>query len=358
MSAVNDPSLAVRLRRRLADTASAATILGDVRAAPARLAAYRDGRRAVRLAFLAGAAAHGYLAHMPASRAELATRCGATRPDRLDAWVRVGLALGELREVDGDIVVVGHRALAIAAGDLVVTPFYRSIAEYYFGPHQELDALITGHQGRDDLSRSASTIADVSKVTEPVLSGAIAEIVGDVQPATWLEIGCGSGVHLMTALAGAPQLRAVAVDLDATVVAQAAAAAGEAGFGPRVDWRVGDALELVDRDERFDVVTLLNNIYYFAESQREALMERVVAMVAPGGVIVVASQCATEVGERGSIAAAQLDLLLRVQREAEASLPTMQGLVALVRNAPGVQSIDVRRPVPGEPYLVVRGTIG
>lgn len=62
-------------------------------------------------------------------------------------------------------------------------------------------------------------------------------------------------------------------------------------------------------------------------------MEGLVAMVAPGGAIVVASQCATEVGERVSIAAAQLDLLLRVQREAEASLPTRQGLVALVRDA-------------------------
>ena len=120
---------------------------------------------------------------------------------------------------------------------------------------------------------------------------------------------------------------------------------------------MGDVLQQVATTERFAVVTLLNNIYYFPEQERTELIRRLVSMVAPGGEFVLASQCATTMGERTSIAAAQLDLLLRVQREAEASLPTRDDLTDLVAGAPNVVSVHVRRPVPAEPYVVIRGSI-
>lgn len=309
----------------------------------------------MRLAFLAGAASNGYLEHLPGTAEEIAAACGALQPDRLDAWLRIGRQLGELSEIDGRLVISGRRARAIANNDSIVAPFYRSVAEYYFGPHQDLPALIGSNPGRDDLSRSATTIADVSRVTEPLLSGALNEIVRSVDPATWLEIGCGSGVHLETAMAAQPTLHAVAVDLDASVIDDALTRFQKANVADRVDVRVGDALEVVGQDEQFDVVTLLNNIYYFPEVRRPDLIARFADMVRPGGELVVASQCAADAGERGSVAAAQLDFLLRVQREADASLPTTKDLEALVAQAPGIVSVDVWRPIPGEPYLLVRG---
>ena len=353
--ALPENALTQKLRRRVTDARAAVTILGDARTAPVRTLAYADGRRAVRMAFLAGAASSGYLVHLPGTGAEIAAKCGAEQRPRLEAWLRVGLELGELSEEAGQLVVSGRRARAIANDDPVVGPFYRSVAEYYFGPHQELQALVGVSPGRDDLSHSATTISDVSRVTEPLLAGVLAEVVEAVRPQTWLEIGCGSGVHLATALEAQPMLRALAVDLDAAVVADAASRFDEAGFSERVELRVGDALEVVGGDEQFDVVTLLNNIYYFPETERPALLERFAAMVRPGGELVVASQCAANPGERSSIAAAQLDFLLRVQREAEASLPTSDQLESLVADASTITKVQVRRPMPGEPYVVIRG---
>ena len=333
------------------------SIIGGVATAPARALAYTDGRRAVRLAFLAGAASNEILQHLPATSAELTVRCEAQRPDRLEAWLRVGLELGELDCPDGTWTVAGRRSRAIVTNDAFVAPFYRSVAEYYVGSHVELTELIGPSPGRKDLSVSATTIADVSRVTEHLLAGTISAAVDEVQPATWLEVGCGSGVHLATAMVRQPALTAVAVDLDAAVVDDASARLQALGIADRAELRVGDALDVVEPSERFDIVTLLNNIYYFPADTRAALMERLSTMVKPGGELIVASQCAAGPGERGSIAAAQLDYLLRVQSEANASLPTIADLQALVRNASSISTIDVHRPVPGEPYVVVRGRV-
>jgi len=307
---------------------------------------------------LSGAAASGYLEHLPATAEDLARSVGATRIDRLSAWLRVGLELGELSESDGLIAVSGRRARAIAASDPVVAPFFRSVAEYTFGPHLELDELLGDGPGRDDLSRSATTIADISRVTEPVLAGVVTEVVDEARPRSWLEIGCGSCVHLESALKADPELTAVAIDLDTAVIDDAHVRLDRAGLLGRVDLRVGDALEVIGVDERFDIVTLLNNVYYFPESGRKALFGRLANMVASGGEIVVSSQCAAEAGERSSVAAAQLDWILRVQRETDASLPTAKALETLVATAPGISSIDIRRPVPGEPFVVIRGAKG
>lgn len=351
-----DIGFLTRLRRRATDAQAAVTILGDARTAPVRTLAYTDGRRAVRLAFLAGAASNGYLAHLPGTVAEISESIGAQQPDRLDAWLRVGQQLGELSEVDGRLVISGRRARAIANNDPVVTPFYRSVAEYYFGPHQDLPSLIGSSPGRDDLSRSATTIADVSRVTEPLIAGAIHDIVRSVDPSTWLEIGCGSGVHLETAMTTHPTLTAVAIDLDAGVIDDAALRFDALGLRDRVEFRVGDASSCVAPGEQFDVVTFLNNIYYFSETKRADLLAHFADMVSPGGELVVASQCAAEHGGRASVAAAQLDFLLRVQREADASLPTASQLEELVSQAPGIAKVDLWRPLPGEPYLILRGT--
>lgn len=316
------------------------------------VATYLDGRRAVHMAFLAGAASNGVLQHLPGTLAEIAASTGAVRVDRLAAWLRVGAELGELSCQRGRWRVTGRRTRRLAAGDELQAAFYRSVAAYYFGPHVELAELIGDHPGRDDLGRHAETIAAVSRVTEPVLAVAVTELVRTARPATWLEVGCGTGVHLLTALRAGPDLAAVAVDLDAAVVAAAQQRVAGSGFATRVSFRVGDALAVVGAAERFDVVTLLNNVYYFAEGERPALLAHLAELVRPGGYLLVATLCAGH-----SVAAAQLDLLLRVQREAAASLPDAAELERTIRTLPTVTNVDVRRPVPTEPYLVIRAQI-
>lgn len=331
---------------------AATTILGGASTAPVRALAFTDGRRAVRLAFLSAAATTGFLEHLPGTVDDIAAVTGASRLDRLAAWLRIGVELRELDTEDGQFTVIGRRARAIAANDSVVTPFYRSVAEYYMGPHQDLANLIGDHPGRTDLSQSATTIAEVSRVTEPLLAGVLREVVETQKPSTWLEVGCGSGVHLTAAMMSRAALRAVAVDLDRSVIASATEEFERAGVADRVELRVGDVLDVVQTSERFNVITLLNNIYYFEESDRQALISRLLGMLEPGGELVVASQCAANPNARSSVAAAQLDFLLRVQREAVASLPTSDDLRGLFPGA----ATEVRQPVPGEPYYVIRAT--
>jgi cyclopropane fatty-acyl-phospholipid synthase-like methyltransferase len=120
-------------------------------------------------------------------------------------------------------------------------------------------------------------------------------------------VGCGTGVYLIhAATAGGPQLTGLGVDLDATVVGLARQRLGDAGLAERFEVRQTDIRAVELPAASFDLVLLLQNIYYFAEDERPDLLRRLHGLLAPSGALVLASLFAGR-----SLAAAHYDLLFR-----------------------------------------------
>ena len=165
-----------------------------------------------------------------------------------------------------------------------------------------------------------------------------------------LEIGCGSGLYVRHAALRNPQLTALAIDLQPEVAKLAADNLAEWGLSDRVETRQGD-LRDIELDEKFDLVTMHQNIYYFPVAERVTTLERVRAMLAPGGRLLITSSC-----QGGSPSLEALNMWL-VYADFSGPLPEENELVAQMRQA-GFSDARVSRIVPGEQFLAFVGTNG
>jgi SAM-dependent methyltransferase len=336
-------------------TAQARGIVGALRRghAGALALAIGDSRALVRSLFLASAVrleVLGFLAQ-PRTLAELAARTGATRTDRLRAWLDVGVELRELRVMAGGRYAVrGRRARALAEGDPVLLAHYRSMLDYQPGPYEDLAALLRSPpgEGRDDLDRHATVIADVSRAAQSFVTPYLEEIVRTVRPRRLLDVGCGTGVYLQAMLDAAPYAMGDGIDLAADVVDDARARIERAGLGARATLGVHDVRTFVASAEHgYDLVTLINNVYYFDRDERVALYAQLRERLNAGGELVVVTMVTP-----GSPASAHLHLML-VSQAGHASLP-FDGDVERDLRAAGFATVTSTRLVPTEPFVGVR----
>jgi SAM-dependent methyltransferase len=305
----------------------------------------------VRAWFLASAVRLDLFAFLdePRSLVELADRVGATRTDLLEAWLAVGVAVRELR-FEGRYRVRGRRARALAAGDPVLAAHYRSMLDYQAGPYDDLAELLVAApgEGRDDLDRHAALIAVVSRAAAPFVTPLLARAVAERRPGHVLDLGCGTGVYLRSLLELAPEATGVGVELAADVAAEAQAALDAHGLGDRGRVVAGDAREFLQATaDRYELVTLLNNVYYFDPSARVRLYEAARTVLTDDGELLIATMITP-----GSPASTHLNLML-VAQSGPAVLPVAGEVESDLRRA-GFGTVESSRLVPGEPFVGIR----
>lgn len=321
----------------------------------ARALAVADSRTVVRAMFLASASGTGLLELLDDAPTceQLALRAGCRRPERLEAWLWVGAELGELRRSGDRYEVRGRRARAIAGGDRLLGTHYRTMLEYQGGPYAQLPQLLraTGGEGRRDLERYAADIAEVSLAAAPFVTAYLGALVKDLGPRRTLDIGCGTGVYAKVVAGAAPDAEIDAVELSPGVAEAARRQLRESGLEGRVRVHTGDVRSFLGRwERRFDLVTLLNNVYYFDPGERASLYRDLAPMLGRGGELVVVTMVAP-----GSVAAAHLHFMLTCQAGA-AALPRHGELLADL-DAAGYEVVEERRLVPSEPLVGVRASL-
>jgi SAM-dependent methyltransferase len=173
-----------------------------------------------------------------------------------------------------------------------------------------------------------------------VLGQLVRRVARDVSPRQVLDIGCGTGVYLGHVLAAVPTATGVGIDLDTGAVKTA-----KANLAAEIADRRCD-LHVMDLDTAaggalgtFDLVLLLNNIYYWSPEQRPATLHRLRSIM-PGGRVVAASAITNRRPLNRS-----LDLVTRVTRGTW-RLPTKTELADGLHQA-GHVDIELVGPVPG-----------
>jgi len=308
--------------------------------------AFRPITQAQRVAFLSSAGSSGLLARLragPATRDEIAAALGvADDPDDgLASWLSIGIQVGDLTLRDGRYALRSRLAKRLAdPRHTAALGIVEQVSGLYARVIREAPArLRTGARLRlADVD--GALVARASRVIEPLLCEAIDDVVPPSGPFRLLEVGCGSGVYVRQAAARNPALRAVALDLDPAVVAEASARFAAWGLADRVSVECGDVLAR-PADSSFDLVTLHNLVYYFPVAEREPLFARLLQFAKPGAALLVTTTC------RGGALVSDVLSLWGALTEGCGRLPDADELLRQITSA-GWRDASARRLVPGD----------
>lgn len=101
-----------------------------------------------------------------------------------------------------------------------------------------------------------------------------------------LEVGCGTGNHLIHLARAFPKSRCVGVDIDPTSLAIARTAVQEAGIADRVEIQEGDVGSAVSPDT-FDVAIMIEVLHEIASARRSKVIQGCARALHSGGWLVI-----------------------------------------------------------------------
>ena len=330
-------------------------IASDLLASPDRLAhglLVRDLNGWIRLEFLGVTVRAGIAQAMdrPSTADEIAQRAGLADRDLLEAFLRLGVSLGELSEQRGRYRVRGRRMRAVSDGRSVdLRGILQELIVYDSPIYTAMERHLRGEPAQPYDENHGRVIAEASRVAEPLLAPALRGLVRDIQPERVLDIGCGSGIYLRHVLQAAPTAKAVGIDSDPAAAEIARTELQEFRSLGRCEIREADITTSTADMGTFDLVLLLNNIYYWEPQDRTDLLRNVSKLLTPGGWLIVASAIPSR-----SPFNRHLDVMLRVT-SGSYPLPTVEELERQLGEA-GLQEVTVIEPIPQVGLALAAGT--
>ena len=319
------------------------------------LSTARAMRRYHRLAFVAAGVSSGIfkkLASGPVPFDDLATEIAPdpSMTDGLEAWLRLGVTLGEIRHGPAGYSLRGRlsRKLAEPIHDAAA-----AFVEEAASLHNTLicwtpDYLRAGR--RFTLAdQDGRLVARSSRLAEPFIAEAVDEVIPAKGAVRLLEIGCGSAVHIRRAAMRNPELTAVGLELQPDAAALARENVSRWWITNRVTIEVGDILKRAP-EAVFDVATLHQNIYYFPIDARVGLLRHVRAFLKPGGRLLITTVC------QGRGSASDILNLWGAMTANCGRLPTPGEMVSQMEAA-GFVEVRKRSLIPGESFYSFVGVV-
>jgi len=304
-----------------------------------------------KLVFLAAAKEGGFLDQLsdgPVQFERLAQDhcCDQKAREALEAWLQVGLRLGLLDLGPRGYALKGlAKKLALPQNDAAL-----AMIQEVAGLHYKLIADTPGRLRDGELwsldDQDGEIVARSSRILEAFQTEGIDRTFPATGAARLLEIGCGSGFYIQYAAARNPFLTALGLELQPEVAAMARRNILAWGLGTRVEIEAGDIRERAP-SERFDIVTLYNNIYYFPVEERVALLLHVRQFLKPDGFLLLTTCC-----QRGSLGVEVLNLW-GAATTGSGRLPTAEEMVSQLHQA-GFTAVEPISLIPGDKFYAFR----
>lgn len=308
----------------------------------------RDLNSWLRLEFLGVASRVGIADALdrPRTLEQVADVAHITDVGLLEAFLQLGVALGEVRFGRDRYEIGGRRLRAVAGESVDLRGLVEEVVTYDSPIYTSVGEHLRGLPPRDYLDGVGDVIAQSSRIAEPVLAPAIRFVTSSVAPRRVLDVGCGSGVYLGHVLDVALDATAVGIDPDEQAISTARDVLAVPIAAGRCELHaIGvDELSRQSPHGRFDLVLLLNNIYYWPPDERADILSRLRALAPDGTVVVATATASAQAFNR------HLDLVLRVTKGSW-RLPTAAELDGVLRSA-GFANVELVEPVPRSGVLI------
>lgn len=269
--------------------------------------------------------------------------------DALNAWLEVGIKLGDLQQAEQGYALGSRLAKKLADPKHDYAAAFLEEAVVLHSDLIHRFPVLAKENRRFTLAdQDGELIARSSRVIEPLVCEAIDTALPKTGACRLLEVGCGSGVYLKYSLERNPQLIALGIELQPQVAEVARRNLEGWGLKQRADIVTGDIRDKTPRPV-FDLATLHNNIYYFPFARRPELLSFLRGFLKPGGRLLLTTGC------RGGSVIMELLNLWGAATEGCGKLPTPQEMVQHLRDG-GFSGIETRRLYPFESFYSFQGT--
>jgi len=312
----------------------------------------RDWEAMVRMHFLHAAIESGLVMALrkPSTKKELAEEMETASPEMLEALLDLGLSCGEISKSGGVYSLTGKRMSALMGeyGDSAAALVQGNVTYYNSVFREAAERMKDGSKG-DYLDEIGDVVARYSKIVEPFLIGLINSKVKNKGSMRYLDIGCGSGIYLCKASKTNPNLQAVGIEMDANVIKKTCQDLKEWGIADRVELIQGDIRTPPDELKGpFDLITFFNAVYYFTESERLALFDKLRYLLSDDGELVIVSSFRAEKMDIGS---ANLNVVTSSINGCT-PLPTVKDILSLLKES-GYNRRKAERLLPGSSVYVI-----
>ena len=165
-----------------------------------------------------------------------------------------------------------------------------SKVKYHYTYVMDTPTMLKEHKWFPFDETPGELVARSSRISEPFIFEAVDAVIprqGDFQ---LLEVGCGSGIYLQRACIRNPELRAVGLELQEKVANAARKNIKTWGLENRATIEHSDVRNY-SSSQKFDLITLHQNIYYFSVQERENLFRHLNDYLRPGGQVLLTTVC-------------------------------------------------------------------
>lgn len=207
------------------------------------------------------------------------------------AWLELGVSLGELKRVGNEYEIRGRLSKSLLkSNNDAHRAFLEEIVTYHYPYITETPTILKEHKWFPFDESPGELVARSSRISEPFIREAVDASIPRQGDFKLLEVGCGSGIYMQRACARNPELRAVGLELQEKVASSARKNIKA--------WGLEDRVAIVHCDvrtyatlQKFDLITLHQNIYYFPVADRVTLFRHLRDFLKPGGQVLLTTIC-------------------------------------------------------------------
>ena len=257
---------------------------------PGLFSVISDFKSIVRYHFLHAAIESGLLdaVKTPCSRNDLIEKLEVQNPDLLDALLKVGISIKELYYKKDLYGIRGKRSIAMVGPDGdTLSAIIQANVTYYNNSYRHAASRMRGAALGNDLEWAGDIVARFSKLSDPVIKTFLSGIVPSDPGLRVLDVGCGSGLLLKTISKINPDLSGLGVEVDEAAARLAIRNIKKWNLTEKFEIVKGDISDMSDDTPRFDLITLVNVVYYFRVEQRLDLFRALRSRLMPGGSLAI-----------------------------------------------------------------------